>query len=314
MASVAQAAIDAPPLVLEHLTTPDGLPQGTVFATLQDSQGFVWLGTEDGLVRYDGHELVRYAYSPSSPRGLPGNFIYQIIEDAHHDLWIAIKDAGVARWNRASDTFTVFRHDPANPDSLASDAARAVLMDARGRVWIGTSDAGVDILEPTTGHIEHLRHDPANANSLIDDRIFTLALDRSGSCGSAPRPVLTEWQSERGAFSHFRHASEDPALAQRRVRFPEYSRIRAASLWVATYDGGLDQMDRDGRVAEVFRHDPRHKTSLSNDDVRAVLEDQARSPLGRYGRRTEFARSRRPAGSSTMLMWRATPARCETHT
>ena len=51
-------AADAP-LVLEHLTTADGLPQGTVFATLQDSQGFVWLATEDGLVRYDGHELFR---------------------------------------------------------------------------------------------------------------------------------------------------------------------------------------------------------------------------------------------------------------
>ena len=43
-------AADAP-LILEHLTTADGLPQGTVFATLQDSQGFVWLATEDGLVR-----------------------------------------------------------------------------------------------------------------------------------------------------------------------------------------------------------------------------------------------------------------------
>ena len=119
-ATCAMAAIDAPPMILEHLTTADGLPQGTVYAALQDSQGFVWLGTEDGLVRFDGHEMVRYAYSPSVRGGLPGNFIYQIAEDPHHDLWIVIKDAGVARWNRASDTFTVYRHDPANPDSLQS--------------------------------------------------------------------------------------------------------------------------------------------------------------------------------------------------
>src|SRR6266436_9152895 len=150
--SAGARAADAP-LILEHLTTADGLPQGTVFSTLQDTQGFVWLGTEDGLVRYDGQTLVRYAHSPNARGGLPGNFIYQIIEDAHHDLWIAIKDAGVARWNRNSDTFTVFRHNSANPDSLASDAARAVMIDARGRVWIGTSDAGIDILDPATGRI-----------------------------------------------------------------------------------------------------------------------------------------------------------------
>src|ERR1700738_2604858 len=76
------AAAESFPLVLEYLTTADGLPQGTVYATLQDSQGFVWLATEDGLVRYDGHELFRYAYSRSARGGLPGNYIQAIVEDA----------------------------------------------------------------------------------------------------------------------------------------------------------------------------------------------------------------------------------------
>ena len=162
--ALAGAVSDAPPLVLEHLTTDDGLPQGTVFTTLQDSQGFVWLGTEDGLVRYDGHALHRYAYSRSARGGLPGNFINQVAEDAHHDLWIAIKDAGLARWNRSTDTFTVYHHDPANPDSLSSDHARAVLVDVRGRIWVGTSDAGINILDPASGRVEHLRHNAADTD------------------------------------------------------------------------------------------------------------------------------------------------------
>jgi ligand-binding sensor domain-containing protein len=226
-ASLAQAAIDTPPLVLEHLTTSDGLPQGTVFATLQDSQGFVWLGTEDGLVRYDGHELVRYAHSPTVRGGLPGNFIYQIVEDAHRDLWIAIKDSGIARWNRASDSFTVFRHDAAVPGSLASDAARAVLVDLRGRVWIGTNDAGIDILDPATGRIEHLRHDPRNANSLIDDRVFTLTLDRSGSVWIGTEAGLDRLQSEHGAFVHSLSGAQISRVFE----------DRSSGLWVATYDG-----------------------------------------------------------------------------
>ena len=48
-------------------------------------------------MRYDGHELVRYAYSASARGGLPGNIVYQIAEDAHHDLWMVIKDAGVEK-------------------------------------------------------------------------------------------------------------------------------------------------------------------------------------------------------------------------
>jgi signal transduction histidine kinase/ligand-binding sensor domain-containing protein/CheY-like chemotaxis protein/HPt (histidine-containing phosphotransfer) domain-containing protein len=272
--AVAQTAADAPPLVLEHLTTADGLPQGTVFSTLQDSQGFVWLGTEDGLVRYDGHELVRYAYSHTAGGGLPGNFINQIVEDAHHDLWIAIKHAGLARWNRATDNFTVYRHDTANAASLASDAVHNVLVDARGRIWVGTSDAGIDVLDPATGHIEHLRHDPANEHSLVNDQIYTLMLDRSGTLWVGTAAGLDQWQPDRGAFIHFRHTAED-AQSLSGDQVYQVLEDRSGALWVGTNDGGLNQMDRGGRVVKSFRHDPSREASLSNDDVRALLEDRA---------------------------------------
>ena len=272
-APAALAAIDAQPLILEHLTTAEGLPQGTVYATLQDSQGFIWLGTEDGLVRFDGHELVRYAYSPGARGGLPGNFIYQIAEDARHDLWIVIKDTGVARWNRASDTFTVYRHDPANPQSLASDATNTVLVDGRGRIWIGTRDAGLNILDPASGHVERLRHDPSNPASLTDDRIDSLALDRAGNLWVGTEAGLDRRQPD-GAFIHFRHVATDPhSLSGNQIS--SVLEDQSGALWVGTLDGGLDRMEQSGRVTQTFRHDPIRKTSLSADDVRAVLEDQA---------------------------------------
>ncbi|HEY0766875.1 MAG TPA: two-component regulator propeller domain-containing protein [Steroidobacteraceae bacterium] len=266
-------AADAP-LILEHLTTSDGLPQGTVFATLQDSQGFVWLATEDGLVRYDGHELFRYAYSRSARGGLPGNYIQTIVEDAHHDLWIALKDGGLARWQRATDNFIVYRHDPADPGSLASDAVHTVLVDASNRVWVGTSNAGIDLLEPVTGRIEHLRHDPKDPSSLIDDRINTLALDRLGTLWVGTEAGLDRWQPEHHGFLHFRHEAGNP----RSLSGQNVSRVledASGALWVGTFDAGLDRMDGAGRVVEVLRHDPANPTSLANDDVRAILEDQA---------------------------------------
>src|ERR1700761_9181088 len=113
--SAASAVHEARAMILEHLSTMDGLPQGTILASLHDSQGFVWFGTEDGLVRYDGHETYRYAYSPQDKDGVPGNFIDEIAEDAHSDLCLASKGTGLARLNRASDTFTLFGHDDKAP-------------------------------------------------------------------------------------------------------------------------------------------------------------------------------------------------------
>jgi diguanylate cyclase (GGDEF)-like protein len=272
--AAAEATAEAPPIVLEHLTTADGLPQSTVHVVLQDSQGFIWLGTEDGLVRYDGHELYRYAYSPTAQDGLPGSFIQAIVEDARHDLWIAVKDAGLARWNRATDRFTVYRHDPANPGSLASDAVDGILIDTRGRVWMGSSTAGVDILDPGTGQIEHRIHDPSRADSLTDNRVTTLLQDRSGKIWIGTMGGLDLVKSGGDTFTHHRHLPSDP----KSLSSDEISRVyedRAGSLWIGTYDGGLNQLDPSGRVTNIFRHESDHAGTLQHDDVRAILEDTA---------------------------------------
>jgi signal transduction histidine kinase/ligand-binding sensor domain-containing protein/CheY-like chemotaxis protein/HPt (histidine-containing phosphotransfer) domain-containing protein len=259
---------DAPPLILEHLTTDDGLPQATVMTTLQDSQGFVWLGTEDGLVRFDGRELYRYARSRTEPNALPGNFVWQVVEDADTNLWIALNDSGLAKWDRRTDRFTSYRHDASDLGSLASDRVRTVLVDARGFVWVGTLGAGVDVLDPASGSIEHLRHDPRSLGSLAIDRVDApLVLDRAGDVWIGTDAGLNHWSAETRTMARV------AALQGKRI-----SRIledQNGSLWIGTFDDGLVRMDRDGRVLETFRHDAADAASLGADDVRALLEDQA---------------------------------------
>src|SRR6185312_2560746 len=138
------------PAFFQHLTTADGLPQSTINVTYRDTQGFVWIGTEDGLVRYDGHRLVRYGYRTGDAAALPGNYIKAIVEDLRHDLWVAVADGGLARWNRNSDRFTIYRHDAVDPRSLASNDVTALVFDESWRLWVGTGDAGLDVLEPQT--------------------------------------------------------------------------------------------------------------------------------------------------------------------
>jgi len=237
-------------------------------ATLQDSQGFVWLGTEDGLVRFDGHELHRYAYSRTEPDSLPGNYIRGIVEDAQHDLWIAVKDAGLARWNRRSDTFTIFRHDATDPNSLASDVVRTVLIDTRGRILIGTNDAGVDILDSATGRIEHLRHASGDADSLSSDRIFSVSLARSGAIWIGTDAGLDRWQPETRTLTHFGAALRGKEISQ---VLEEASGV----VWVGSFDAGVTRLDSNGNVLESFRHDGKRPDSLSSDDVRTLLEDRA---------------------------------------
>jgi len=271
-ATTLAAAADAPPLILTHLTTADGLPEGTVRTVLQDSQGFMWFGTEDGLVRYDGQDFVRYGYSPQTNRGLPGNFIRQIVEGPHHDLWIAIT-GGLARWNRARDDFTVYRHESREPNSLASDEVTALSIDAQGRVWIGTADAGLDVLDPRSGRFEHLRHEAADPGSLASNQVTTLDRDRAGDLWVGTDAGLDELESGQHAFRHFRHVPGDPHTLSGNFVM-QVLEDRSGSIWVGTLDGGLDRMDRNGQVLQVFRHDPRNPASLASNAVHALLEDR----------------------------------------
>jgi signal transduction histidine kinase/ligand-binding sensor domain-containing protein/CheY-like chemotaxis protein/HPt (histidine-containing phosphotransfer) domain-containing protein len=266
------AAADAPPLVLSQLTTADGLPEGDVHAILQDSRGFMWFGTEDGLVRYDGQELIRYGYSRKENRALPGNYINQIVEGPHHNLWLAI-NGGLARWNRAQDDFTVYRHDPHDSNSLASDGVTALSIDAQGRIWIGTTDAGVDVLDPRAGRFEHLRHEAAEPGSLSSNHVSTLTRDHAGNLWVGTDQGLDELEPGRRTFRHFRHVSGDPRTLSSNDVWQVFE-DSSGSIWVGTFGGGLDRMDRNGEVLQVFRHDPRRPGSLASDDVQALLEDR----------------------------------------
>ena len=276
LAAVEQAcaatASEAFPAVFEHLTTADGLPQSTVYGTLQDSQGFVWFGTEDGLVRYDGHRLSRYGYRRGAPDGLPGNFIQAIVEDAHRDLWIAVADGGLARWNRDTDRFTVFRHDPAQSGSLASDVVVTLLTDDAGRIWAGARDSGIDIVDPLTGHIEHLQHDPQRPDSLVDNRVRTLARASGGAIWVGTDQGLDLLVAGSRSFQHFPTAASDKKASSGQGVLALYA-DPGGTIWHGAPDGGLIHREANGRIIAHFRHDPSSPSTLANDNVRAILQD-----------------------------------------
>src|SRR6478735_4015274 len=264
-------AADARPLTLRHLTTANGLPQATVMTTLRDSRGFVWIGTEDGLMRFDGQQMVRYSRSQEGARSLPGNFIRQVVEDPNHDLWVAVKDAGLARWHRDTDRFETWSHEPQRSDSLSSNAVRALVVDRTGQVWVATTDAGVSILDPATGRFRHLRHDPESLDSLGSDEVYALLLDRSGDVWIGTAAGLDRWDADSGQIVRVR--MRDTAGRAIRVQVTQLLQDKTDSLWVGTFDAGLMRVERDGRLRERYTHRPGVASSLASNDVRALLRD-----------------------------------------
>jgi signal transduction histidine kinase/ligand-binding sensor domain-containing protein/CheY-like chemotaxis protein/HPt (histidine-containing phosphotransfer) domain-containing protein len=262
-----------PPMIFQHLGSGEGLPQNTVMQTLQDTQGFIWIATEDGLARYDGYEIHRYAHDRDQDDSLPGNFAWAIAEDRHGDLWVALKDAGLARWNRRTDRFTTLRHNPANPNGLSSDALRTLLIDTRGHIWIGTTGSGLDELDPDTMSFRHYTHDSARGDSLSSNVVTSLWQESDGQIWVGTDDGLNRLIPASRTFQRYRSGAAEPgSLSSNKV-----SAIRSDSrgrLWIGTFDRGLNLLDRDSGKFIAYRSRSKDPGSLASDEVRALLEDR----------------------------------------
>ena len=257
-------------MAFERLSLEQGLSQSTVLTIFQDSRGFIWLGTEDGLDRYDGLSFTSYKYDAKDPASLPNNMVWAIAEDAQGDLWVGTEGGGIARWDHERDHFV--RLGAGKGASLRiPPRVRALLVAGDGTVWIGTKDEGLARLDPKSGRVEAFRHDPDRASSLTSDGVYAILPDRAGKLWIGTDGGLDRLDPATGAIT--RHPSNSAAGRGAKVR--ALREDRNGILWIGTLGEGLARLDpSDGRIT-AYRHDPAVPTSLSHDRVRALLEDKA---------------------------------------
>ena len=154
--------------VFEKITTREGLSQNDVNCVFQDHNGFLWIGTNDGLNRYDGYNFKTYRIDPSKngESGLTSNLIFKVKEDVKGNLWIATSNEGVCKFDVEKELFTPIYNTVKNPNVLADNRVLDIECMDDGTVWIA-SMGGVNIISELHGKIvvnEYIhRNDPTNA-------------------------------------------------------------------------------------------------------------------------------------------------------
>ena len=134
----------------EGFSLEQGLSQSSIMCILQDSQGFMWFGTEDGLNKYDGNSFAVIKKDPDNPNTLSSNFIRSLHEDETGLLWIGTRGGGLNRFDRETGQFTRYQHDPNDPQSLSSDDVQVIYEDRAGTLWIATLGGGLNRFDRET--------------------------------------------------------------------------------------------------------------------------------------------------------------------
>ncbi|MCI0529458.1 MAG: hypothetical protein L0Y56_18620 [Nitrospira sp.] len=118
-------------MTFEHLSVEQGLSYSVVTCIAQDRKGFLWIGTENGLNKYDGYTFTRYKHDPKNPQSLSSNDVKVIYEDHLGVLWIGTED-GLQTYHREMDQFIHYPYDPDDPNSLKNNIIQAIYEDQSG--------------------------------------------------------------------------------------------------------------------------------------------------------------------------------------
>ncbi|QEC66464.1 response regulator [Panacibacter ginsenosidivorans] len=258
----------------DHIGNNQGLSQSNVLCILQDSRGFMWFGTRDGLNRYDGYKFTVFKNDPSNKNSISNNFITDILEDSMGDLWIATRGGGINRFERSSNKFFNYMHDVHNANSIADNDINALARDKDGNIWIGTETAGLDLFDIKLRKFSHFTHDAKNAKSISDNFIRDVYIDTKTQLwiGTA-NGGLDLYQPQTKTFISYKH---DPANLSSLsfndvyVIYEDYLQ----RLWIGTNGGGLVFFDQANNIFTSFKSNTSFDGGLKKDEIYAINEDK----------------------------------------
>ena len=253
-----------------------------VRALVESADGTVWVGTDNGLGRYDPrNERWRvYRNNGSKNAALPDNRVQTLLIDSQGRLWVGLI-AGLAWFDAATETFSSYRRDLVEARSLPDDNIVSLYEDRGGSLWIGTKFGGLAKWNPRTWSFGHARASSEegftdrNITSFAEDKLGRLwigtfggginLLDRTTAQVTALRHV----DGLRGSLS------DDRVMAMLEAS--------DGNIWVGTMGAGLNRVDVRTLKSEVFQHDPAVPTSLAASGIMSLLEVDKQVWVGTFG-------------------------------
>jgi len=224
----------------DHLSTASGLSHNTVIEILQDSQGFLWFGTLNGLDRYDGYDFTGYRPVVGDSLSLCNNVINALYEDSQGVLWIGTLN-GLNRYNPHHDNFERILHHPENPNSLVDNRIRCITEDYTGQLWIGT-ESGISCYDPKTTNFQNFLPDKNNNYSLSNHIIHDIYEDSRHQIWIATEGGVNKFNRNTGTFSYFPHESANSKKYGVGAAIC-INEDKWGNLWVGTWGDGLQRLD-----------------------------------------------------------------------
>lgn len=260
-------------LKFEKLSVEHGLSQSNVNAILQDSKGFLWFGTDDGLNKYDGYSFAIYKSDPNDSSTLSSDFITSLYEDSTGTIWVGTYGGGLNKYDSRLNKFIRYQFDENDPISLGCNYVNTIYEDKEHIIWIGTASGGLHKYNSKTDGFIKFKSD-SSGNGLRTNFIGSLFEDTFGVFWVGTNHGLYIMDKNDESFVRVlrdeQHPDDEMYNNVKTIYEDDYGTI-----WIGFGVQGLNRYERKEKTFSGFLIDKDDPNSFTYNDIVEIIEDRS---------------------------------------
>ena len=243
----------------KNITIEDGLSQSTVETIYQDSKGYIWIGTNDGLDRYNGYEFKHYKHDKYDKNSIANNYIVDIIEDKNGYIWVSTI-GGLSRINPDKDEIKNY-YSKEDSGNLSNSNLWQILCTKDNRLIASTID-GLNVYDKNKDKFTRILY---KEGELPSQYIYSLEEDINGHIWVGTDNGLVELDKDLNIVKSYQDAIGDSDV------YNVYDDSKG-NIWVCTLDNGLFKINLDDKRVENYKNN-NSKISIPSNNVRDIISD-----------------------------------------
>ncbi len=252
-----------------------GLSQSTVNSIVQDKQGFMWFGTQDGLNRYDGYSILVFKHSASNSNSLADDNAFSLINDRDGDLWIGTRYHGLDRYEISKNRFIHYKHNEVNNTTISDDYITTIFEDSEGAIWAGTRNKGLNKFNRDTNTFTRFLYDAEDTTSLSNNIVWAISEDRSKNLWIGTGDGICKLEKKSGNNIYFKRYNLFNSLIGKRGHLNVVSLFtdHQGTIWIGTWGSGLLSFDEKSNTSISYFHSDYDRKSITSNFIRSIYED-----------------------------------------
>ncbi|MCD4694772.1 MAG: histidine kinase, partial [Bacteroidales bacterium] len=266
--------------LFKNLTKDHGFGTNLIKCVLKDTQGFIWLGTDNGLFRFDGTELVSFFNSLDDSTSLSENYIFALQQDKNGDIWIGTRNGGINVLNTQTLKFHTYTSNPADSSSISRDVSKLIFIDKKENIWIALTHEGMDMFNRETGTFSNFK--PTDRYKELDKRLANTIISFADDPGDedilwlGTLQGIFSFNTKTKKWKHFpviKELAENPELFGGRENVVRTIIFDTNGfLWFGSWGGGLCKMNPKTGTFKIFKYETLNPVNGFRNNISKLIK------------------------------------------